>query len=171
MQGRVANQKPIFGQLLNKYSKAVRNDQPLKKRPRSPPHQGTPSSPRRKSSKRWGDVVTLFPPQQMQPMYPTMQWAPPASDSQFSAWENRRFWMQCYPMPCPPHFQGEGSSRGLVFDRLKQPVHDRLGKNQSGQWQNLGPVRPVSAETDPISSCVPRVPRQGEKGRTHTNAS
>ena len=51
--------------------------------------------------------------------------------------------MQCYLMPYPPHFQGEGSSRGPVFDRLKQPVHDRLGQHQSGQGQNPGPVRPV----------------------------
>ena len=51
--------------------------------------------------------------------------------------------MQCYPLPYPPHFQGEGSSRGPVFDRLKQTVHDRLGQQQSGQGQNPGPVRPV----------------------------
>ena len=51
--------------------------------------------------------------------------------------------MQCYPMPYPPHFQGEGSSRGPVFDRLRQPVHDRLGQHQSGQGQTPGPVRPV----------------------------
>ena len=30
-----------------------------------------------------------------------------------------------------------------MFDRLKQPVHDRLGQHQSGQGQNTGPVRPV----------------------------
>ena len=46
-------------------------------------------------------------------------------------------------MPYPPHFQGEGSSRGPVFDRLKQLVHDRLGEHQSSQGQNPGPVRPV----------------------------
>ena len=68
VQGKLANQKLTFGQLLNKYSKAVRNDRPLKKRSRSPPHQGAPSSHRGESSKSRGDVVTLFPPQQMQPM-------------------------------------------------------------------------------------------------------
>ena len=31
VQGRVANQKPTFGQLSSKYSKAVQNDRPLKK--------------------------------------------------------------------------------------------------------------------------------------------
>ena len=51
--------------------------------------------------------------------------------------------MQCYPMPYPPHFQGEGSSRGPVFGRLKQPVNDQLGQHQSGQGQNPRPVRPV----------------------------
>ena len=57
VQGKLANQKPTFGQLLNKYSKATRNDRPLKKRSRSPPCQGAPSSPRGESSKRRGDVV------------------------------------------------------------------------------------------------------------------
>ena len=38
---------------------------------------------------------------------------------------------------------GEGSSRGPVFDRLKQPVHGRLGQHQSGQGQHPGPIRPV----------------------------
>ena len=38
---------------------------------------------------------------------------------------------------------GEESSRGPVFDRLKQPVHDQLGQHQSGQGQNPGPIRPV----------------------------
>src|SRR6185503_19910454 len=54
VQGRDANQKPTFGQLLSKYSKAVQNDRPLKKRPRSPPHQGAPSSPRGESCKHRG---------------------------------------------------------------------------------------------------------------------
>ena len=54
--------------------------------------------------------------------------------------------MQCYPMPYPPYFQGEGSSRGPVFDRLKQPVHDRLGQHQSGQGKNPGLVKPVYSD-------------------------
>ena len=48
--------------------------------------------------------------------------------------------MQCYPMPYPPNFQREGSSRGPVFDRLRKPVHDQLGQHQSSQGQNPGPV-------------------------------
>jgi len=63
-------------------------------------------------------VVTLFPPQQMQPMYATMPWAPPASDSQFPAWENGGFWMQCYPMPYPPHFQGREAPEDLYLTGL-----------------------------------------------------
>ena len=51
--------------------------------------------------------------------------------------------MQCYLMPYPPHFQGEGSSRGPVFELMKQPIHDRLGHHQSGQGQNPVLVRPV----------------------------
>ena len=51
--------------------------------------------------------------------------------------------MQCYPIPYPPHFQGEGSSKGPVFHRLKQLVHDQLGQHQSGQGQNPEPVKPV----------------------------
>ena len=89
-----------------------------KKEMRSPLRQGTPSSPRGESSKRRGDVVTLFPPQQMQPMYATMPWVPPASDSQFPAWENKGFWMQCYPMPCPPHFQGREAPEDLYLTGL-----------------------------------------------------
>ena len=48
--------------------------------------------------------------------------------------------MQCFPMPCPPHYHGEGS---------RTPVHDRLGLRQSGQhdrlhrsdWSQQGPAQ------------------------------
>src|SRR6185436_4374949 len=70
VQGRAANQKPTFNQLLNKYTKAVQKDRPLKKRPRSPPRQNRPVSPMWESSRRRGDVVTLYPPQ----MCATMPW-------------------------------------------------------------------------------------------------
>ena len=36
IQGKMVAQKPTFGQLLNKYTKAVRQDRPLKKRAWSP---------------------------------------------------------------------------------------------------------------------------------------
>jgi len=85
VQGRAANQKPTFNQLLNKYTKAVQNDRPLKKRPRSPPCQDRPASPRRESSRRRGDVVTLYPPQKM---YATMPWMPPASNATNPAWQH-----------------------------------------------------------------------------------
>ena len=68
--------------------------------------------------------------------------------------------MQCYPMPYPPHFQGEGSSRGPVFDRLRQPVHDRLGQHQSGQGQNPGPVRPVYPDRSQQRPAPVRLVRQ-----------
>ena len=131
VQGRTSNQKPSFNQLLNKYTKAVQNDRPLKKRPRSPPRQDRLVSPRRESSRRRGDVVTLYPPQ----MCATMPWVPPASNAINPAWEHGGIWMQCFPMPYPPHYQGESS---------RVPMHDRLGPRQSGPVLQDAPVRPVS---------------------------
>ena len=115
VQGRATNQKPTFNQLLNKYTKAVQNNRTLKKRPRSPLRQDRPASPRREFSRHRGDVVTLYPPQKM---YATMPWMPPASNATNPAWEHGGIWMQCFPMPYPPHYQGESS---------RIPVHDRLG--------------------------------------------
>jgi hypothetical protein len=74
VQGRVVKQKPTFDQLLNKYTKAVPKDRPLKKKPRSPLRQGKLGEFR----KLRGDVTTLFSTQKV---YATMPWAPPASDS------------------------------------------------------------------------------------------
>jgi len=45
--------------------------------------------------------------------------------------------MQCFPMPYPPHYQGESS---------RMPVHDRLGPRQSGPGQQVTPVRPVHTD-------------------------
>lgn len=53
------------------------------------------------------------------------------------AWEHEGIWMHCFPMPYPPHYQGE-SHRG--------PVHDRLGPPQSGPVQPAAPVRPVHTD-------------------------
>ena len=84
VQGKFANQKPTFGQLLNKYSKAVQQDQPLKKRSWSPPHRG--GSPMRDGpNKRRGDVVTVFPPQKA---YASMPWMPPVSNATNLVWEH-----------------------------------------------------------------------------------
>ena len=67
-QGRFATQKPTFGQLLNKYTNAVRQDRPLKKRSWSPPRRG--GSPMREGpNKHRGDAVTVFP---LQRAYATM---------------------------------------------------------------------------------------------------
>ena len=57
-------------------------------------------------------------------------------------------------MPGPPQFQGEGISRGPVFDSLRQPVHDRLGHHQSGRGADPVPVRPV--RTDRSNRCQQR---------------
>ena len=89
VQGRVATQKPTFGQLLNKYTKAVQKDQPSKNKSWSPPHQG--GSPIRGGpSKRRSGAVTVFPPQRV---YATMPGAPPASNSINPVWENEGVWM------------------------------------------------------------------------------
>ena len=45
--------------------------------------------------------------------------------------------MQCFPMPYPPHYQGESS---------RVPVHDRLGPRQSGLVLQDAPVRPVAMD-------------------------
>ena len=45
--------------------------------------------------------------------------------------------MQCFPIPYPPHYQGESS---------RVPVHDRLGPHQSGPVQQVTPVRPVTSD-------------------------
>jgi hypothetical protein len=71
VRGEFAKQKPTFDPLLNKYTnqKAVPRDWPLKKRSRSPSHQNRTSSPWGESSKRKGDITTLFPSQKV---YATM---------------------------------------------------------------------------------------------------
>jgi len=103
VQRRFVKQKSTFDQLLNKYTKAIPKDRPLKKRSRSPLHQEKLESPRGKFRKNRGDVTTLFPPQTV---YATMPWAPPALDSSCPTWEHEGVWMQCYSMPHPPHKRG-----------------------------------------------------------------
>jgi len=107
-------------------------------------------------NKRRGDVVTVFPPQRA---YATMPWMPPASNATNSVWEHEGVWMQCFPMPYLPHYQGEGSTT---------PVHDQLGSRQSGQQQH---VALVSAETGPVSSSKARISCQEEGGGCAAHAS
>ena len=132
VQGGVAKHKPSFDQLLNKYTKAVAKDRPLKKISKSPPRQGKPSSPRGGSRKHRGDVTTKFPPQRV---YINMPWTSSASDSSCPTWEHEEVWMQCYPMPHLPSHQRGGYFRRPVFHRFSRPVHDRLGSYQTGQRQ------------------------------------
>ena len=151
--------KLTFDQLFNKYTKAVPKDRSLKIKPRSPLHQGKPAYPRGEFSKRRGDVTTLFPHQKV---YPTMPWAPSASDSSCSMWEREGIWMQCYPMPHPLSYQTGGNFRRPVFDRLARPVHDQSGYHRLGQRQQPAPVRPVPPGTRSISFSKTGVPCQGE---------
>ena len=131
MQGRIVNQGLTFGQLLNKYTKAVQRDRPLKKRPHSPLRQGNAPSPRRESSRCQSDFPQ-FPPQKV---YATMPWAPPASNAINPMWEHEEIWMQCFPMPYPPPYQRK--------ERPRIPVHDRLGPLQSDPVQQAPSVRSV----------------------------
>ena len=86
-------------------------------------------------------------------MYATMPWVPPGSNATNPAWEHEGIWMQCFPMPYPPHYQGESS---------RVPVHDRLGPCQSGPVQQAAPVRPVATDRSdgshqrPGQASVPR---------------
>ena len=79
-----------------------------------------------------------------------MPWVPLASNASNPAWEHEGIWMQCFPMPYPPHYQGESSRR---------PVHDRFGPHQSGPVQQAVPVRPVTTDRSDRSHQRPgRVP-------------
>ena len=88
VRGKVEKQKLTFDQLLNKYTKAVPKDRPLKKESSSSPCQGKHSSPRRESSKRRSDSTTVFPPQKV---YATTPWAPSALGFSYPAWEHEGF--------------------------------------------------------------------------------
>jgi hypothetical protein len=155
-------QKLTFDQLLNKYARAVPKGRSLKKTPKAPLHQGKPASPRGEFSEHRGDVTTLFP---LQKVYPTMPWAPPASDSSCPMWEHDGIWMQCYPMPHPPSHPSGGNFRRLVFDMLSQPVHDRLGSHQSSPRQKPTPIRPVPSRIRSVSFSNTGISCQGEERR------
>ena len=139
VQGTVLKQGPTFSQLLNKYTKAVQGDRPVKKRPRSPMRgDGYPENNRHR-----GDVVTVYPPQKM---YVTMPWAPPASNSPYPTWD-QGMWMQCFPMPQPPQdYMGNGP---------RIPVHDRLSSYQSDPALASKAVRPVSKPVRPVLAVRP----------------
>ena len=84
-------------------------------------------------NKRRGNVITVFPPQKAY----AMPWMPLASNATNPVCEHEGVWMQCFNMPYPPHYQGEGS---------KTPVHDQLDPRQSGQQQHDASVRPVQPD-------------------------
>jgi len=144
---KLEKQKLTFDQLLNKYTKVVPKDRPLKKGPSSPPRHGKRFSPEGESSKRRSDSTTAFPPQKG---YGTTPWASSASDFSYPAWEHEGIWMYCYPMLHTPFYQRDEDQR-LVFDRVTRPVHDQLGPHQSGQRWQPAPVRPVSSEAEQSS--------------------
>ena len=108
-------QKLTFAQLLNKYTKSVPKDRPLKKEPSSPPRQGKRSSPRGESSKRRGDSTIVLPPQKV---YATTSWASPASGFSCPIWGHEGIWMYCYPMLYPPSHHREEDHRRPMFSKM-----------------------------------------------------
>jgi len=67
VQKRFAEEKPIFDQLLNKCTKVVPKNRSLKKRPKSPLHQGKPSCPRGEFSRRRGWCHYVVPSSESMP--------------------------------------------------------------------------------------------------------
>jgi hypothetical protein len=68
-------------------------------------------------------------------------------------------WVAYPPMSMPLFRPGLGAPQGSVFDRLKLPVHDRLGPTQSGPAKRIsqytdqsdlhgGSVRPVEQDVE-----------------------
>ena len=115
LQGSFTKQKLTFAQLLNKYTKAVPKDRPLKKEPSSPSSQGKRSSPRGESSKRRGDSTTVLPPQKV---YAATSLASSASGFSCPTWGYEGIWMYCYPMLHPPPHRREEDHRRPVFGRV-----------------------------------------------------
>ena len=156
--GLNSRQQPTFGQLLNKYTKTVQQDRPLKKRPHSPPRRGNDSPPRRDFIRRRGDHPQ-FPPQKV---YATMPWSPPASNVVNPVWEHEGIWLQCFPMPYPPPCQRK--------ERPRMPIYDRLGQHQSGPVPQPQPVRPVSTEAGTVRSSTDGISCREEEVRGGTRS-
>ena len=143
VQESFTKQKLTFAQLLNKYTKAVPKDRPIKKEPSSPSRQGKRSSPRGESSKRRGDSTIAFPSQKV---YGTMSWVSPISGFSCPTWGHEGIWMYCYPMLYLPSHHREEDRRRHAFGKVSRPVHDRLGPHRSGQRRQPAPVRPVAID-------------------------
>jgi hypothetical protein len=61
-----------------------------------------------------------------------MPYMPPLQQLQYPVWDpHMGMWVQYPPMPVLPFHPGWGAPQGSMFDRLKLPVHDRLGSSQS----------------------------------------
>ena len=115
VQGSFTKQKVTFAQLLNKYTKAIPKDRPLKKESSSPPHQGKRSSTRGESSKFRGESTTVFPPHKV---YAATPWVSPALGFSCPAWGHEGIWMYCYPMLYPPSHHREEDHRRPVFGKV-----------------------------------------------------
>jgi hypothetical protein len=149
--------KPTFDLLLNKYTRQVTvlKNWPREKQPRSPLRQEMVKMQQREDTQRkekvqhplvasnvsqaanhpTGANPAFYPP--FFPMAPyvdqPMPYMPPLQQLQYLVWDPHiGMWVQYPPMPMPPFHPGWGAPQGLVFDRFKLPVHDRLGHSQSG---------------------------------------
>jgi hypothetical protein len=64
---------------------------------------------------------------------------PPMQQLQYPVWDPHiGMWVQYPPMSMPPFHTHWGAPQGSVLDRLKLPVHDRLGLSQSGLEKKIG---------------------------------
>jgi hypothetical protein len=87
-----------------------------------------------------------------------MSYMQPLQQLQYPVWDPRMgMWAQYPMMLMPPFHPGWGAPQGSVFDRLKLPVHDRLGPSQYGIGKRFNqhsnqldrssePVRPAGQE-------------------------
>jgi hypothetical protein len=134
-QGSGAKPKVTFDMLFDKYSKqkAVTSDQPLKKRMRSPTHQGGSSSPPRAATRLKGESS-----QQGQCFTPP--WASSSSSTPRPVYDDNGVIWVPYQQAFHPGWTGQKSA----FDRLSRPIQDRLAPHRSSQGYQIRSVRPVA---------------------------
>ena len=133
LQGRRTNQGPTFGQLLNKYTKAVQQDRPLKKRPHSPPRRGNASPPKREFIRRRSNYPQ-FPPQKV---YASMPWSPPASNAVNLVWEHEGIWLQCFSNAISTTI----SEGGKIKDASTRPIGSTpIWSSSAGATGQTGPL-------------------------------
>jgi hypothetical protein len=87
-----------------------------------------------------GTNPTFYPQFPMMASYvdQAMTYVPPLQQLQYPVWDpHMGIWVQYPSMSIPPFHPSWGAPQRSVFDRLKLPVHDRLGPSQSGLEKGL----------------------------------